>query len=84
MKPNSISVEQELGGLHALLVTEFTKRLKDPDCPTQLFKEAREFLKDNKITADFIKSPEGQEFLGEILTDDEIREIQDGGFAVVK
>jgi hypothetical protein len=42
---------KQMISLHDLLVDELIKRIKGPECPAAILKEARELLKDSGIEA---------------------------------
>lgn len=55
-----------LNDLHTELTTQLLKRIKDPECPASVLKEAREMLKDNDIQA--TEANEGLQSLSGVLT----------------
>jgi|10_taG_2_1085330.scaffolds.fasta_scaffold00153_43 hypothetical protein len=69
--------EGALAELHKMYADELKKRLQDPEAPASLFKEAREFLKDNGIDCEGAET-EHVSNLAEEIVDSKVLPFQTG------
>lgn len=57
---------ETLTELYKTLAQSLGERLKDDECPPAIYKEAREFLKDNSINKDNLSTPTFDDLSGRV------------------